>query len=81
MIEPDRKVNDVFAGKVVRKDLVRKVKVGVNVPVHVLEYLIGKYFSTCLLVCSLILSHDHGTANLFQRFQQTADAHYSPNYW
>jgi ATP-dependent Lon protease len=39
----DRKVNQVFAGKVVRKDLVRKVKVGANVPVFVLEYLLGKY--------------------------------------
>ena len=33
----------MFAGKVVRKDLVRKVKVGANVPVFVLEYLLGKY--------------------------------------
>jgi len=39
----DDKVNKVFAGKVVRKDLVRKVKVGANVPVFVLEYLLGKY--------------------------------------
>ncbi|MFP4029736.1 MAG: protease Lon-related BREX system protein BrxL [Candidatus Brocadiia bacterium] len=39
----DEKVNDVFAGKVVRKDLVRKVKVGANVPGFVLEYLLGKY--------------------------------------
>ena len=39
----DKKVNTVFAGKVVRKDLVRKVKVGANVPVFVLEYLLGKY--------------------------------------
>jgi len=39
----DIKVNEVFAGKVVRKDLVRKVKVGANVPVFVLEYLLGKY--------------------------------------
>ncbi len=31
------------SGKVVRKDLVRKVKVGANVPVFVLEYLLGKY--------------------------------------
>ncbi|MBA2442563.1 MAG: BREX system Lon protease-like protein BrxL [Rubrobacter sp.] len=46
MTELDRKVTDVFAGKVVRKDLVRKVKVGANVPVHVLEYLIGKYCAT-----------------------------------
>ncbi len=36
----------VFAGKVVRKDLVRKVKVGANVPVFVLEYLLGKYCAT-----------------------------------
>src|SRR6266540_6724857 len=39
----DDKVNRLFAGKVVRKDLVRKVKVGANVPAFVLEYLLGKY--------------------------------------
>lgn len=39
----DDKVNRCFAGKVVRKDLVRKVKVGANVPVFVLEFLLGKY--------------------------------------
>ncbi len=42
----DRKATEVFAGKVVRKDLVRKVKVGANVPVYVLEYLLGKYCAT-----------------------------------
>ena len=42
----DQKVTDIFAGKVVRKDLVRKIKVGVNVPVFVLEYLLGKYCAT-----------------------------------
>lgn len=42
----DAKVTEVFAGKVVRKDLVRKVKVGSNVPVFVLEYLLGKYCAT-----------------------------------
>lgn len=41
--ELDALANDVFPGKVVRKDLVRKVKVGANVPVFVLEYLLGKY--------------------------------------
>lgn len=46
MPELDRKVTEVFAGKVVRKDLVRKVKVGANVPVYVLEYLLGKYCAT-----------------------------------
>jgi ATP-dependent Lon protease len=42
----DKKLTDVFAGKVVRKDLVRKIKVGANVPVFVLEYLLGKYCAT-----------------------------------
>ncbi len=46
MSELDRKATSVFAGKVVRKDLVRKVKVGANVPVFVLEYLLGKYCAT-----------------------------------
>jgi len=46
MPELDRKVASVFAGKVVRKDLVRKVKIGANVPVFVLEYLLGKYCAT-----------------------------------
>jgi ATP-dependent Lon protease len=46
MTDLDSKTTDVFAGKVVRKDLVRKVKVGANVPVYVLEYLIGKYCAT-----------------------------------
>src|SRR6266478_5225631 len=39
----DDKVNRLFAGKVVRKDLVRKIKIGANVPVFVLEFLLGKY--------------------------------------
>src|SRR5712671_1890465 len=39
----DDKANQLFAGKVVRKDLVRQVKVGANVPVYVLEFLLGKY--------------------------------------
>src|SRR5690606_2110431 len=43
MDELDRIVNDRFAGRVVRKDLVRQVKVGSNVPVYVLEFLLGKY--------------------------------------
>ena len=46
MPELDRKSARVFSGKVVRKDLVRKVKVGANVPVFVLEYLLGKYCAT-----------------------------------
>lgn len=46
MPQLDQKATAVFAGKVVRKDLVRKVKVGANVPVFVLEYLLGKYCAT-----------------------------------
>jgi ATP-dependent Lon protease len=46
MSELNPKVISVFAGKVVRKDLVRKVKVGANIPVFVLEYLLGKYCAT-----------------------------------
>ena len=46
MSDLDQKSTQVFAGKVVRKDLVRKVKVGANVPVFVLEYLLGKYCAT-----------------------------------
>jgi len=42
----DRKMLDLFAGRVVRKDLVKRLKVGFNVPVYVLEYLLGKYCST-----------------------------------
>src|SRR5438094_1498942 len=42
----DRKLLNVFAGRIVRKDLVKKLKVGFNVPVYVLEYLLGKYCST-----------------------------------
>ena len=46
MTELDKKAASIFAGRVVRKDLVRKVKVGANVPVFVLEYLLGKYCAT-----------------------------------
>lgn len=42
----DQKINSVFSGRVVRKDLVRQVKVGANIPVFVLEYLLGKYCAT-----------------------------------
>lgn len=43
MDDLDRLANQVFGGRVVRKDLVRQVKVGANVPVYVLEFLLGKY--------------------------------------
>jgi len=46
MTQLDQIATTVFAGRVVRKDLVRKVKFGANVPVFVLEYLLGKYCAT-----------------------------------
>jgi len=36
-------LNQHFAGRVVRKDLTKLVKEGANVPVYVLEYLLGSY--------------------------------------
>jgi ATP-dependent Lon protease len=45
-IDLDRKLNDVFAGRVVRKDLTKLIKEGANVPVYVLEYLLGMYAAT-----------------------------------
>jgi ATP-dependent Lon protease len=44
--ELDQKLLDHFRGYVVRKDLVRSVKIGANVPVFVLEYLIANSCST-----------------------------------
>ena len=40
------KLIDIFAGKIVRKDLTKKIKEGANVPTYVLEYLLGMYCST-----------------------------------
>ena len=39
----DTLLNQHFAGKVVRKDLTKLLKEGANVPVYVLEYLLGTY--------------------------------------
>ena len=39
----DDLLNTHFAGKVVRKDLTKLIKEGANVPVYVLEYLLGMY--------------------------------------
>ena len=36
-------LNANFAGKVVRKDLTKLIKEGANVPIYVLEYLLGQY--------------------------------------
>jgi ATP-dependent Lon protease len=39
----DQLLNQHFAGRVVRKDLTKLLKEGANVPVYVLEYLLGMY--------------------------------------
>ena len=46
MDELNEKLNKYFAGKVVRKDLTKKIKEAANVPVYVLEYLLGMYCAT-----------------------------------
>lgn len=42
----DDKINEHFAGYVVRKDLVKAVKGNAIVPTYVLEYLLGQYCAT-----------------------------------
>lgn len=39
----NRKLRQNFDGKIVRKDLTKHIKEGANVPVYVLEYLLGQY--------------------------------------
>ena len=46
MVDFDYKLLDLFKGYVVRKDIVRSVKGGANVPVFVLEYLLANSCST-----------------------------------
>jgi len=46
MNELDKKINQHFAGKVVRKDLTKLVKGNAIVPIYVLEYLLGQYCAT-----------------------------------
>ena len=40
------KLRQCFDGKIVRKDLTKKIKEGANVPVYVLEFLLGQYCSS-----------------------------------
>ncbi len=43
MDELDRKLNEIYPGKGVRKDLVHRIKKGTNVPTFVLEFLLARY--------------------------------------
>ena len=40
------KLRQNFDGKIVRKDLTKKIKEGANVPTYVLEFLLGQYCSS-----------------------------------
>ena len=44
--EIKKKLREHFDGKIVRKDLTKKIKEGANVPVYVLEFLLGQYCSS-----------------------------------
>ena len=44
--EIDRKLRAAFDGKIVRKDLTKSIKEGANVPIYVLEFLLGQYCSS-----------------------------------
>jgi len=46
MQELDKKLNEHFIGKVVRKDLTKQIKGNAIVPTYVLEYLLGQYCAT-----------------------------------
>lgn len=43
MDELDKKITSIFGGKVVRKDLLHRIKKGTNVPTFVLEFLLARY--------------------------------------
>jgi len=43
MDELDQKLTPIFDGKVVRKDLLHRIKKGTNVPTFVLEFLLARY--------------------------------------
>jgi len=46
MDDLDRLAVDSFTGRIVRKDLSKKIKGSLNVPIYVLEYLLGMYCAT-----------------------------------
>ena len=42
----NKKLRQYFDGKIVRKDLTKSIKEGANVPIYVLEFLLGQYCSS-----------------------------------
>lgn len=42
----EQRLKETFQGRIVRKDLTKKIKEGANVPMYVLEFLLGQYCSS-----------------------------------
>lgn len=80
--EMHQKLRDNFAGKIVRKDLTKKIKEGANVPVYVLEYLLGMYCSSqdddedcCVTDPEQVLDHIFvdGRVKIHSKFPSSTD--------
>lgn len=67
MTELDEKLIKYYTGKIVRKDLTKLIKEGANVPVYVLEYLLGMYCSS---------SDEAAVQEGFQRVKQVLAENY-----
>ncbi len=63
----DDKILRLFPGKTVRKDLTKKLKEGANVPVYVLEFLLGQYCAA---------QDENGIAAGIQRIKQILSENY-----
>lgn len=68
-----------FDGKIVRKDLTKKIKEGANVPVYVLEFLLGQY---CSSDDEEVIEREFKVSSVFWRiilFGQTRPRRFSPS--
>lgn len=68
-----------FDGKIVRKDLTKKIKEGANVPVYVLEFLLGQY---CSSDDEEVIEREFKVSSVFWRiilFGQMRLRRFSPN--
>ena len=58
-ISLDDLLNQHFQGKVVHKDLTKLLKEGANVPIYVLEYLLGMYCASLVIKSLLPTATSH----------------------
>ncbi len=65
----NQRLRENFDGRIVRKDLTKKIKEGANVPVYVLEFLLGQYCSSDdeIIVAAGLESVKHILAENFVR--------------